>query len=55
MLPDDYVMDDAIERNSQDKTVNDYGKILLDFCISTGLRIVNGRCGTDKGIGKSHV
>ncbi|XP_052276939.1 uncharacterized protein LOC127876070 [Dreissena polymorpha] len=52
MLPDDYVMDDAIERNSQDKTVNDYGKILLDFCISTGLRIVNGRCGTDKGIGK---
>ena len=33
------------------KTVNTTGQILIDTCIATGLRIVNGRIGSDEGIG----
>ena len=33
------------ERNSADTTVNEYGKNLIQFCKSTGFRIVNGRVG----------
>ena len=40
-------------RYSEDnKSVNNYGKKLLDMCKTTGLLIVNGRIGLDKGLGK---
>ena len=41
-----------MERASEDKGYNRYGSQLLDFCKETGLRIVNGRIGNDKGVGK---
>ena len=31
--------------------MNTTGQILIDTCIATGLRIVNGRIGSDEGIG----
>ena len=51
-LPDDYVLDDYLPRSSQDKSSNANGTLLLDFCKQTNLRILNGRIGSDKGIGK---
>lgn len=58
-LPDDYVSDcDAYDdfpyaRASEDGgNTNEYGYRLLDVCKETGLRIVNGRVGADRGIGK---
>ena len=41
-----------MERVSEDKGYNRYGSQMLDFCKETGLRIINGRVGKDKGIGK---
>jgi exonuclease III len=53
MLPDDYVIDTVMERHSQDKGhTNNNGILLLDFCKQTGLRIFNGRVGSDKGMGR---
>ena len=52
ILPDDYVVDTPIPRLSEDKTSNEYGHDLLQFCKNTGLRIINGRLGDDAGIGK---
>ena len=53
VLPDEYIPDIELERFSQDKGhVNNNGLLLLDFCKQTGLRIMNGRVGADKGIGK---
>ena len=40
------------KRVSMDHTVNSAGEILLDVCISTGLRILNGRHGNDSNTGK---
>ena len=37
---------------SQDFKINEYGRKLINLCISTGLRIVNGRLHEDKEIGK---
>ena len=53
-LPDDYIEDGVLPRSSEDADVSptNYGRKLLDLCISTGLRIVNGRVGNDKGVGK---
>lgn len=51
-LPDDYTIDEYMPRSSQDKTTNSNGTQLLDFCKQTNLRIVNGRFGSDKDIGK---
>lgn len=52
-LPDDYVIDDISPRASLDNHVlNQNGTLLLDFCKQTSLRIINGRCGSDTGIGK---
>ncbi len=53
-LPDDYVTDGVLLRSSEDAGVNvtQYGRKLLDLCIATGLRIVNGRLGSDQGVGK---
>lgn len=50
-LPDDY--DVEISRFSQDRgRVNNNGNQLLDLCKLSGLRILNGRVGNDKHIGK---
>ncbi|WAQ97422.1 ANR54-like protein, partial [Mya arenaria] len=38
-------------RISKDNTVNAVGKFLLQFCITYSLCIVNGRVGSDKGVG----
>ena len=51
-LPGVYIVYDYIPRKSQDKGSNAKGTMLLDFCKYTGLRISNGRTGTDKGVGK---
>ena len=53
MLPDDYVVDHELKRYSQDKgCVNSNGRDLLSLCQQCQLRILNGRVGTDKHIGK---
>ena len=39
-------------RYSQDGTVNSRGIQLMDLCKLSGLLMVNGRCGKDKGVGK---
>ena len=41
----------ATDRVSLDKAVNNNGKKLITFCRATGLKLVNGRYGEDKGIG----
>ena len=52
-LPDEYVVDaDVKPRVSMDKIVNACGERLIDTCIATGLKIVNGRFGDDEGIGR---
>ena len=50
VLPE-YTVDTPVTRASKDKTTNSYGKELLDLCISSKLRIVNGRVGSDKDKG----
>jgi hypothetical protein len=39
------------DRANVDTYRNRFGKLLVDFCIINSLLIVNGRLGTDKGIG----
>ena len=42
--PIPYIMDEDLpSRNNQDLTTNERGKSILDMCISSGLRILNGR------------
>ena len=53
VLPDDYIADRCLPRFSQDKGhLNSNGTFLLDLCKQSGLRILNGRVGSDAGIGK---
>ena len=47
-----YCVSESLPRVSQDNTVNTYGKHLIDICVNTGLQIVNGRVGADRGIGR---
>ena len=48
-----YKIDHNIEqRVSMDKIVNRYGISLLNLCIASGLKILNGRHGLDKGVGR---
>ena len=42
-LPLDYDTDNCTLRNSMDKTTNSHGKELLNLCVSSRLRILNGR------------
>ena len=43
-LPQEYELDTIRSvRNNQDTSVNEYGQQLLDLCIETKLRILNGR------------
>ena len=51
-LPDDYAVDECIPRVSQDKVVNRNGYLLLNFCKPSSLRILNGRFGNDKSVGR---
>ena len=51
-LPEDYNEDVALPRNSSDRSINDNGNLLVDFCIQTGLRVANGRVGEDAKEGK---
>lgn len=48
LLPDEYICDFNITRNSQDKMFNNQGQQLLDLCIASQLRILNGRYIGDK-------
>ena len=43
ILPENYIIDNHINRNNQDKTCNSQGKDLLELCMSSRLRILNGR------------
>ena len=53
VLPDDYVSDIQMPRSSENEGhVNNNGLLLLDLCKQTGLRIMNGRVGNDRGIGR---
>ena len=53
VLPEDYTPDQYMHRYSQDEGhTNNNGLLLLDFCKQTGVRILNGRVGNDKGIGR---
>ena len=51
-LPPDYIPDCPLARYSEDNILNGYGRELLNLCQGSKLRIVNGRVGLDKGIGK---
>ena len=51
-MPDDYVDDTPIPRLSKDKSCNENGQDLLQFCKNTGMRIINGRLGDDAGVGR---
>ena len=50
-LPEEYIVDDYIPRTLQDKGSNANRTMSLDFCKRIGLRILNGRIGSDKGVG----
>ena len=43
LLPDNYICDLDIERYNNDTTLNKPGKLLLEICIESKLRILNGR------------
>ena len=51
-LPEDYTADEQLPRKNKDTVVNSSGRLLLDFCKGTGLRIANGRVGQDANIGE---
>ena len=52
-LPTVYIPDFNWLRCNTDCTVNSYGKELLNLCVSSNLRIVNGRIGRAKAVGAS--
>ena len=43
LLPPDYVTNTELKRVNQDFIINSHGKNLLDLCLSSRLRILNGR------------
>ena len=43
ILPETYTCDKELVRKNCDKTINSQGKLLLETCIGTKLRILNGR------------
>ena len=51
-LPEDYIADYSLPRYSKDTKSNSNGIAMIDFCRQTGLRIANGRVGSDAGIGE---
>ena len=51
-LPKDNVAYNWLPRSSKETKLNSNGNLLIDFCRQTGLRIANGRVGSDAGIGE---
>ena len=52
-VPDDYVEDVIPEpRHNMDKTINTQSRHFIEFCKQSIVRILNGRDGADKGLGK---
>ena len=51
-LPGDYNADKVLPRSSKDSKLNANGSLLIDFCRQTGLRIANGRVGSDSVVGE---
>ena len=51
-LPGDYSADKVLPRSSKDSKLNANGSLLIDFCRQTGLRIANGRVGSDSVVGE---
>ncbi len=45
-------IDHLLQRFSSDTKVYGHGKDIIDLCQASGLRIMNGRCFQDKGIGE---
>ena len=43
MLPSNYDIDDYIPRNNMDNCINSHGQCFLNLCVSSRLRILNGR------------
>ena len=39
------------ERYNKDTTLNNNGQLLIDFCKVSNMKILNGRLGSDKGVG----
>ena len=39
------------DRYNKDTSVNKYGTFLIDFCKVSNMKILNGRLGSDKGVG----
>ena len=50
-LPPDYSVDIPISRKSEDHTVNNYGRELLDVCVAGWLHLINGRIRPDTSKG----
>ena len=53
-LPEEYPVDASVyhmPHTSMDHTINTCGQMLIDTCIATGIRLVNGRLGKDKEVG----
>ena len=56
VLPDEYIPDNYLPRFSEDRGhVNNNGLLLLEFCKQTGLRIMIGRVGEDKGLADTRL
>lgn len=51
LLPEEYTTDMFLPKKSEDSVVNTNGRLLIDFLTETGLRIANGRIGSDQNIG----
>ena len=52
-LPDDHDEDVTLPvRSSQDKKITEYGRKLVNLCISSNFKIINSRFGMDRDIGK---
>ena len=51
MEDENFLIDDVLERNNEDKIQNSYGKLLLEMCKLNKLLIVNGRIG-DNSLGE---
>lgn len=42
-----------IRRSAERVPINNFGRRLIELCISLGIHIVNGRCGTDGNVGQN--
>ena len=45
--PFEYESDNCSQRNSEDDQINPLGRCILNMCIATGVRILNGRSAND--------